>query len=70
MVAFFAIKAGGLINILRATKLVYLADRLSMEKRDHAITGDNYVSMPFGPVNTNTYDYMNGRGTPNGPLGG
>jgi antitoxin SocA-like protein len=61
VVAFFALKAGGKINILRATKLVYLADRMSMEKRDHAITGDNYVSMYFGPVNTNTYDYMNGR---------
>lgn len=61
VVAFFGLKAGGTINILRATKLVYLADRLSMENRDHAITGDSYVSMPFGPVNTNTYDYMNGR---------
>ncbi|GAB9205982.1 Panacea domain-containing protein [Bradyrhizobium diazoefficiens] len=65
VVAFFALKAGGKINILRATKLVYLADRLSMQKRDYAITGDNYVSMPFGPVNTNTYDFMNGRGSRN-----
>jgi uncharacterized phage-associated protein len=63
VVAFFALKAGGKINILRATKLVYLADRMSMERREHALTGDNYVSMPFGPVNTNTYDYMNGRGS-------
>lgn len=58
--AFFAKKAGGEINILRVTKLVYLADRLSMEKRDHPITGDNFVSMPFGPVNTYTYSYMKG----------
>lgn len=63
VVAFFALKAGGKINILRATKLIYLADRMSMDKRDHAITGDNYVSMHWGPVNTNTYDYMNGRGS-------
>jgi uncharacterized phage-associated protein len=63
VVAFFALKAGGKINVLRATKLVYLADRMSIEKRDHAITGDNFVSMPFGPVNTNVYDYMNGRGS-------
>jgi hypothetical protein len=63
VVAFFGLKAGGVINILRATKLVYLADRLSMERRDYSITGDNFVSMPFGPVNTNTYDYMNGRGS-------
>lgn len=61
VVAFFALKAGGAINILRATKLVYLADRLSMGEREHPITGDNLVSMTFGPVNTNTYDLMNGR---------
>jgi len=30
-----------------ATKLIYLADRLSMERRDHPITGDNFISMPF-----------------------
>lgn len=63
VVAFFGLKAGGKINILRATKLVYLADRLSMELRDHPITDDNFVSMYFGPVNTYTYDYMNGRGS-------
>lgn len=63
VVAFFALKAGGKINILKATKLVYLADRLSMDRRDHPITNDSYVSMPFGPVNTNTYNYMNGKGS-------
>jgi uncharacterized phage-associated protein len=63
VVAFFGLKAGGKINILRAAKLVYLADRLSMELRDHSITDDNFVSMYFGPVNTHTYDYMNGRGS-------
>jgi uncharacterized phage-associated protein len=63
VVAFFALKLGTKINILKATKLVYLADRLSIERRDHAITNDSYVSMPFGPVNTNTYDYMNGKGS-------
>jgi len=61
VVAFFGLKTGGSINILRATKLIYLADRRSMEKRDFPITEDNFVSMPFGPVNTITYDYMNGR---------
>lgn len=58
--AYLAVKAGGHINILRATKLIYLADRLSMAKRDVPITGDNLVSMPFGPVNSYTYSYMTG----------
>lgn len=57
--AFFALKAGGTINILKATKLVYLADRLSLEKRDFPITMDTYVSMKFGPANSYTYNCMN-----------
>ncbi len=61
--AFFAIRSRGRINVLKATKLVYLADRLSMERRDHPITDDNFVSMPFGPVNTYTYSYMTGAAT-------
>jgi len=56
--AFFAAKAGGRINILRATKLIYLADRASMKERDWPITEDNFVSMYFGPVNSFTYDLM------------
>lgn len=60
VVAFFAAVSGGSINILKATKLIYLADRLSMARRDHPITNDNYVSMNFGPVNSFTYNYMNG----------
>ena len=58
--AWFALKNGGKINILKAAKLIYLSDRMSMAKRDHPITGDNFVSMPFGPVNTYTYSYMCG----------
>ncbi|WP_294195715.1 Panacea domain-containing protein [uncultured Sphingomonas sp.] len=58
--AYLALKGGGRINILRATKLIYLADRLSMERRDAPITGDNLVSMKFGPVNSFTYSYMTG----------
>jgi uncharacterized phage-associated protein len=60
VVAWFAMQSGGRINILKATKLVYLADRESMRTRDCPITGDNFVSMQFGPVNTNTYRYMRG----------
>ena len=58
--AFFADKAGGRINVLRATKLIYLSDRASMETREHPVTGDDFFAMPFGPVNTYTYSLMNG----------
>lgn len=63
VVAFFAAKAGGSINALRVTKLLYLADRKSIDERDHPITNDNYASMPFGPVNSYTYSYINGAAT-------
>lgn len=58
--AFFAATSGGRINVLKAVKLIYLADRLSMERRDAPITNDQYVSMDFGPVNSCTYNYMKG----------
>lgn len=60
-VAFFALKSGGRIKVLMATKLMYLSDRRSMEIRDFPITNDQYVSMKFGPVNSYTYDYMQGK---------
>ena len=60
VVAFFTLKNGGQINILKVTKLIYLADRKSMQLRDHPITNDSYVSMDFGPVNSCTYNYMKG----------
>jgi uncharacterized phage-associated protein len=60
VVAFFAIRQGGAINVLKVAKLIYLADRLNMEKFDFPITGDNFVSMDHGPVNSITYDCING----------
>ncbi|WP_426032870.1 Panacea domain-containing protein [Caulobacter sp. DWP3-1-3b2] len=62
--AFFADKEGGSINVLRATKLIYLSDRASMAEREYPVTGDNFVAMPFGPVNTYTYSLMNGEAEP------
>lgn len=58
--AYFMLKAGGKINILRATKLIYLADRRSMEMREFPLTGDEFVSMKFGPINSYIYSYMTG----------
>lgn len=33
---------------------------MSMERREYPITGDDFVSMPFGPVTTYTLSYING----------
>lgn len=58
--AFFAREQGGAINVLKLTKLVYIADRFNMQRYDFPISGDNFVSMDHGPVNSITYNYING----------
>ncbi|MFA6279954.1 MAG: Panacea domain-containing protein [Bdellovibrionales bacterium] len=58
--AFFAQKEGGRINVLKLTKLVYLADRTHMKAYDYPIIGDEFVSMPHGPVNSMTLNYIDG----------
>lgn len=60
VVAFFAIKEGGDINVLKLAKLVYLADRKFMEKYDSPILYDLLVSMPHGPADSITLNYVNG----------
>lgn len=60
IVAFFAREQGGEINVLKLTKLVYLADRRNMEKYDFPITLDHLVSMDHGPVNSITNNCING----------
>jgi len=60
VVAFFAMREGGMINILKVTKLTYLADRAFMEKYDRPILNDSLVSMDHGPVNSITLNLMNG----------
>jgi len=59
-IAFFAIKEGGAINVLKVVKLVYLADRESVRLRGHPIQDEARCSMPHGPVNSLTLDYLNG----------
>ena len=53
-------KEGGKINVLKVIKLVYLADRESVRRRGHPILDESRFSMPHGPVNSLTLDYLNG----------
>lgn len=59
-IAFFALQEGSAINVLKVVKLVYLADRESIKRRGHPIQHEKRVSMPHGPVNSTTLDYLNG----------
>ena len=47
---YFAIKAGGEINKMKALKLVYFADKFHLRKYGRLITNDEYLAMRYGPV--------------------
>jgi len=53
---YFAIKAGGTINRMKAIKLVYLADRYHLRKYCRLITNDIYFAMDNGPVASGVKD--------------
>jgi len=58
--AFFALQAGGSINILKLAKLLYLAERESMSKYDEPLFYDRLVSMDHGPVTSISLNHLNG----------
>jgi uncharacterized phage-associated protein len=60
MAAVFASKQGGTINVLKLSKLLYLADRESMSRYGVPISFDNLVSMDHGPVLSRTLNLING----------
>jgi len=67
MAAVFTSKQGGTINVLKLSKLLYLADRESMNRYGMPISFDNVVSMDNGPVLSKTLDLLNGSvGGPDG----
>lgn len=55
---FFAEKEGNKINYMKALKLIWLADRLHVNKFSRTITGDKYFAMKNGPVASCTYDII------------
>ena len=58
--AFFAVRQGGSINVLKLAGLLYLADREFMSRYDFPILFDHFVSMPHGPATSMTLNYING----------
>jgi uncharacterized phage-associated protein len=60
VVAYFALKSGGAINVLKLSKLVYLAEREAMRLYDEPMLYDQLCSMPDGPVASVTLNFMNG----------
>jgi uncharacterized phage-associated protein len=48
------------MTYIRLLKLLYLADRQSLQETGRPITGDRVVAMRHGPVLSNVYDCMKG----------
>lgn len=61
VIAYFASKTPNRrLNVVKAVKLVYLADRQSIATFGFPILDEHRVSMPKGPVNSTTYRFING----------
>jgi uncharacterized phage-associated protein len=55
----FLQRAGGRLNIMKLVKLVYLLDRLSLDRRGVPVVGGDYLSMRNGPVTSEVLDLIN-----------
>lgn len=42
-------------------KMLYIADRIALQRMEQPISGDNYVSMDYGPVLSNVYKLIKGQ---------
>ena len=62
MAAYLIRALGGKASHLQLLKLMYLADRQSFDDRGHSISSDRFVAMEQGPILSNAYDFMKGRG--------
>jgi len=52
---------GGSVNVFPLMKSLYRADRRMLQDFGRTITGDNYSSMPKGPILSMTYDFVRGK---------
>ena len=51
---------GGRTEYLKLTKLLYFADRTSIERRGRTITGDEMYALPKGPILSAVLNELNG----------
>lgn len=64
--AAFLLKLHGKpMKYLGLLKLLYMADRVALQRMEQPITGDHYVSMDFGPVLSGVYDLIKGQAVDN-----
>ena len=63
--AYLLSLSNGRMPYLKLLKLLYLADRKSLQVSEHSITGDQYFSMTKGPVLSATYNLIKSKGVEN-----
>ena len=48
------------MKYLGLMKMLYISDRIALDRMEQPITGDHYVSMKYGPVLSSVLDLING----------
>ncbi len=67
-VASLLIKLNGKsLNYMKLIKLMYLVDREALSKWDRPVVGDEYFSLPHGPVLSKILDIINSGDDPGNP---
>lgn len=54
----FLQKGSGRMNIMKLVKLIYLLDRLSLDRRNIPVVGGDYLSMRNGPITSEMLDMI------------
>jgi uncharacterized phage-associated protein len=65
MAAYLLKKRGNRMAYIKLIKLLYLAERKAVAKWGEPISGDHFVSMPHGPVLSQTYELIKSQPSPN-----
>jgi uncharacterized phage-associated protein len=60
MAAYLLMRGGKRMAYIKLLKLLYLAEREALAKWGESISGDHFVSMPHGPILSQTYDLIKG----------
>ncbi|MDC5850905.1 Panacea domain-containing protein [Vibrio europaeus] len=58
MAAYFLLRNDRRLPYIKLIKLLYLAERKAFEKWGTSMSGDRLVSMPYGPVLSQTYNLI------------
>lgn len=57
---FFTRQEGGRINKMKLVKLIYIAERTSLQETESPVFGGTYCSLAYGPVISEVLDALNG----------